>query len=180
MAKYFLGSVGEATAFRMSNGTKQFMFHATSLTDQGINITSSQDEIRAGQGAPIVATFNHDASVQVTLTDVFWKAEYVESKLGVTFTGNAADYQSEELTADSTGKLTLAKALITAFLPCAADKDYLIWYTKQGADNWQAYNGVPAGNELSGFEANTAYCIRYLANDEQRSEEHTSELQSPQ
>ncbi len=170
MAKYFLGSVGEATAFRMNNGTKEFVFHATSITDQGINITSSQDEIRAGQGAPIVTTFNHDASVQVTLTDVFWRSEYVESKLGVNFAANAADYQNETVTSDNSGTLTLAKAPITALLPCSEDAAYLIWYSKEGSDEWHAYNGAVSTNTITGFENNTKYCVRYLANDEQARE----------
>ena len=171
MAKYFLGSVGEATAFRMNaDGSKTFMFHATSLTDQGINITSSQDEIRAGQGAPIVATFNHDASVQLTLTDVFWKPEYVESKLGVSFAANANDYQNETVLADGSG-VTLNKAPVTALLPCSAEAAYLIWYSEQGSDDWQAYTGTVSTNVLStGFTSGKTYCIRYLANDEQARE----------
>lgn len=171
MAKYFLGSVGEATAFRMNaDGSKTFMFHATSITDQGINITSSQDEIRAGQGAPIVATFNHDASVQLTLTDVFWKSEYVESKLGVNFAANANDYQNETVVASASG-LTLRKNPVTALLPCSADAAYLIWYTEQGKDEWQAYSGTVSGNILAtGFTNGKTYCVRYLANDEQARE----------
>ena len=171
MAKYFLGSVGEATAFRVNaNGSKSLIFHATSLTDQGINITSSQDEIRAGQGAPIVATFNHDASVQLTLTDVFWKSEYVENKLGVTFGGNTSDYQSEthEATADG---LTLKKNPVTALLPCSSDEAYLIWYTEQGKDEWKEYTGTVRNNVLTtGFTNGKIYCVRYLANDEQARE----------
>ena len=171
MAKYFLGSVGEATAFRMNaDGSKTFMFHATSLTDQGINITSSQDEIRAGQGAPIVATFNHDASVQLTLTDVFWNPEYVESKLGVSFAAHANDYQNETVLADGSG-VTLNKAPVTALLPCSAEAAYLIWYSEQGSDDWQAYTGTVSTNVLStGFTSGKTYCIRYLANDEQARE----------
>lgn len=170
MAKYFLGSVGEATAFRMNNGTKEFVFHATSITDQGINITSSQDEIRAGQGAPIVATFNHDASVQVTLTDVFWKREYVESKLGVNFAANATDYQNETVTSNASGEITLEKAPITALLPCSENAAYLIWYAKEGSDEWHAYNGTVSTNTLTGFANSTRYCVRYLANDDQARE----------
>lgn len=171
MAKYFLGSVGEATAFRMNNdGSKTFMFHATSLTDQGINITSSQDEIRAGQGAPVVATFNHDASVQLNLTDVFWKKEYVESKLGITFTGNTTDYQSENCVAGAGGVdgLTLKKNPVTALLPCSTNDAFLIWYTEEGKDDWKAYEGPVNNNVLTtGFTEGKTYCVRYLADDEQ-------------
>lgn len=171
MAKYFLGSVGSAEAFRINgDGSKTFMFRATSLTDSGINISSSQDELRGGTGAPVVATFNHDATVELNLTDVFWKPEYVESQLGISFAAGATDYQSETKVATASG-ITLDKAPVTATLPCSADAAYLIWYSVQGAEDWYPYTGTVDGNVLgTGFVNGTTYCVRYLANDEQARE----------
>ena len=173
MGKYFLGSVGTAEAFRVDgDGKKRFMFRSNTLTDSGVNVTSTQDEIRAGTGEPIVFTFNHDTSVQLTLTDVLWRAEYIEAKLGGQFTANASVYQSETHTADGEGKITLDKAPITAQLPCEDDPAFVIFYAKKGSDNWKMCEGkLTAGEkELSGFDADAEYCIRYLANDEQARE----------
>ena len=171
MAKYFLGSVGEATAFRVNaNGSKTFMFNATSLTDQGINISSSQDEIRAGTSAMVQATFNHDTSVTLTLTDVFWKAAYVEAKIGQKFAANTTDYQFEEHQATTGGVVTLTKEPVTALLPCSSTAAPLIWYSLQGADDWKEFTGTINGATLTDateFVAGQTYCIRYLASDEQ-------------
>ena len=73
---YFLGSVGRVDAFRMVNGAPQLAFVSKTMTDQGLNTSISADDIRAGQGAPIVARFYHDANVEITLTDVMFKPEY--------------------------------------------------------------------------------------------------------
>ena len=171
MGKYFLGSVGTAEAFRIDGeGRKRFMFRSNTLTDQGINVTSTQDEIRAGTGAPIVFTFNHDTSVQLTLTDVLWRAEYIEAKLGGQFTANATDYQSETHTADASGEIELDKIPVSSTLPCAKDKAYIIFYAKKGTDDWKMYDDadfVAAEKTLEGLEANAEYCVRYLANDDQ-------------
>ena len=180
MAKYFLGSVGEATAFRINaNGSKTFMFNATSLTDQGINISSSQDEIRGGTGAIVQATFNHDTSVQLTLTDIFWKSEYVEAKLGQKFAAtkngnNITDYYSQEVVmASASNSITLDHAPIPALLPCSSQEDYLIWYAPQGTDDWKelVVSGV-AGNVVTAVDSIAAgtYCFRYLTRDEQARE----------
>lgn len=173
MAKYFLGSVGSAEAFRIgANGSKQLMFRATSLTDSGINVTSSQDEVRGGTGAPIQFVFSHDASVEITLTDVFWKKEYVEAQLGLTFTGNATDYYSDSNVAGA-GTLTLHKTPVSAALPCSDEPAELIWYAKKGSEEWKAYAGeVGEGNVLTSadFENGVEYCVRYLINDDQAQE----------
>lgn len=179
MAKYFLGSVGEATAFRINaNGSKTFMFNATSLTDQGINISSSQDEIRAGTSAMVQATFNHDTSVTLTLTDVFWKPEYVEAKIGQKFAAtkngnNITDYYSESVTVTAGTTVTLTYNPIPALLPCSTQTSYLIWYAPEGSDNWKELEVASvSGNVVTATSALAAgtYCFRYLMRDEQARE----------
>ena len=135
MTKTFLGSVGEVSAFRMhGDGTKEFMFTAKTLTDQAVNISATQDELRGGTGAVVQATFVHDVSVSLTLTDIFWKQGYVEAKLGKQFNRNANDYYTEPLTiSGSTAALSYEPKPIT--LPCSEDQSYFITYAKQGSDD---------------------------------------------
>ena len=84
MAKYFLGSVGTAEAFkRNDNGELELAFVSKTLTDSGLNISTTKDDIRAGQGAPIQFSFYHDTNVEINLTDIQWKHEYLEAQLGV-------------------------------------------------------------------------------------------------
>ena len=99
MAKYFLGSVGSAEAFRMVNGKPQMAFVAKTLTDSSISVTITKDELRGGTGAPVVTNFFHDPAVAITLTDILFKEGYVEAQLGTNFTNNASAYQSETIRA---------------------------------------------------------------------------------
>lgn len=169
MAKYFLGSVGTAEAFRRVGNTLKLMFRANTLTDSGINVSSTQDEVRGGTGAPVVFTFNHDASVGLSLTDVLWKSEYLEAKLGDTFKnqGQTADYFDEEeaLVADTNGKLTLSKVPVTATTACDASS-YVIMTSLVGSEEWKMFEGDPvisgSGATIDGFENGKSYCVRYL------------------
>ena len=98
MAKYFLGSVGKAEAFkRDENGNLQLAFVSKTLTDSGLNISTTKDDIRAGEGAPVLFSFYHDANVEITLTDVLWKPEYLEAQLGANFESGNEDYITREV-----------------------------------------------------------------------------------
>ena len=51
---FFLGSVGKAEAFRRGDdGQLTLAFVSKTLTDSGLNISTTKDDIRAGEGAPI-------------------------------------------------------------------------------------------------------------------------------
>src|SRR5574344_2120175 len=109
MAKYFLGSVGSAEAFRMVNGQPEMAFVAKTLTDSSISVTITKDELRGGTGAPVVTNFFHDPAVAITLTDILFKEGYVEAQLGTHFTNSASAYQSETILAKTQGELELKK-----------------------------------------------------------------------
>ena len=161
MAKYFLGSVGKAEAFRYdaSTGERTIAFVSKTLTDSGLNISTTKDDIRAGEGAPIQFSFYHDASVEITLTDVLWKPEYLEAQLGANFTTGSEDYISDEVTFTE-GEVSYTKTINKIPFPC--EEDYLVWGAKKGTDEWQKITYDSSAKKLSLLNASGAYCIRYL------------------
>ena len=164
MAKrYFLGTVGKAEAFRVDeNGNLQLAFVSNTLTDSGLNISTTKDDIRAGQGAPIQFSFYHDPSVEITLTDVLWKPAYLEAQLGANFDNNVhEDYITETVTF-TTGEATLTKTPLQLPIGCA-DSQYAIWGTPKGKDEWVMIGYENGKAVLTG--ATGDYCVRYLAND---------------
>lgn len=167
MAKYFLGSVGRAEAFRrLEGGNLELLFSSKTLTDSGINISTSKDDIRAGEGAPVQFSFFHDPSVEITLTDVLWKREYLEAQLGVVFDndGGNADYITETLTASGT-TLTLNHTLQPMPLPCAGGQ-YIVWGSKKGADDWKVLaQSDSVFSTITVADSNGEYCVRYLGLD---------------
>lgn len=171
MAKYFLGSVGSAEAFRMVNGQPKMAFVAKTLTDSSISVTITKDELRGGTGAPVVTNFFHDPAVAITLTDILFKEGYVEAQLGTNFTASAEAYQSETIKAAEAGKLILSKTPVDlGVLKCSDGGTIIAWYSEEGKDDYKAViiSATDAGTKTlsdSGIEANHTYCVRYLASD---------------
>lgn len=178
MAKYFLGSVGSVEAFeRQDDGSYRVAFVSKTLTDSGINTTISKEDIRGGTGAPIQFSFYHDPAVEINLTDVVFKPEYLEAQLGTEFakTKNSHSYASEEVTAGD-GVLHLSgKPIAIEFGPCGG-KINKVWATKRGKDEWKMYDyklelqegPLPAlvVVESSDFVKGDVYCVRYCQDDD--------------
>ena len=172
MAKYFLGSVGSAEAFRMVNGKPEMAFVAKTLTDSSISVTITKDELRGGTGAPVVTNFFHDPAVAITLTDILFKEGYVEAQLGTNFTNNASAYQSETVKAKAEGELQLKKVPVDlGVLKCSDSASTIIaWYSEEGKDDYKAVSisaSDAAAMQLkdNGIESGKSYCVRYLASD---------------
>lgn len=171
MAKRFLGSVGKAEAFRVVDGNLELAFVSKTLTDSGLNIQTTKEDIRGGQGAPIQFSFYHDPSVEITLTDILWKPEYLEAQLGANFnSGIHEGYITKTYTFDANGECTLGandpepKALKD--LNCVEDT-VLAWGAKKGSDDWQVINYASDSKTLTLTKNQGAgeYCVRYLADD---------------
>ena len=173
MAKYFLGSVGRAEAFRMTeDGGLELAFVSTTLTDSGLNIQTTKDDIRAGQGAPIQFSFYHDPSVEITLTDVVWKKEYVEAQLGARFAkdGTQKDFKVATVKFDENGVSTdFTDKVFELNINCPGVEKLAVWGAKQGTDDWKllTFNGsaestgtitLPA-EYIDGKEQ--TWCVRY-------------------
>lgn len=199
MAKYFLGSVGMAEAFRIveNDGDKKFelAFVSKTLTDSGLNISTTKDDIRGGTGAPIQFSFYHDTNVEINLTDIQWKHEYLEAQLGV-YMKNEGD--SEAYYTDAGVKYTGGNSITLARKPkalpvaCMDTDPVTIWFAKQGTDEWDSINltnvaasgdkfvGSFAEEDAGKLQANETYCVRYLANEAKAFNAEISTLIVPQ
>lgn len=171
MAKYFLGSVGSVEAFVKQGNSYKLAFVSKTLTDSGINTTISKEDIRGGTGAPIQFSFYHDPAVEITLTDVVFKKEYLEAQLGTEFKAEGSHgYASKNVTAEA-GKIDLADQPIALNFGACGGELKLIWASEMGKDEWKTYSfdGVTmtAGKfEIPGdFEEGKTYCVRYCKND---------------
>lgn len=181
---YILGTVGTAEAFkRNANGELEHVFTSKTLTESTVNISITKDDIRAGQGAPIVASFYHDPNVEINLTDVMWKKEYVEAQLGTEFkASNPQSYKTERVSGNN-AELEGVAAKIS--LGCGSGEQYLVWYAEENTDDWKvAAQGditVESGKtKIDKLEANKTYCVRYLAEDDRARVAEITSMMVPQ
>ena len=192
MSKYFLGTVGTAEAFRLNEQTKELelAFVSKTLTDSGLNISTTKDDIRAGQGAPIQFSFYHDPSVEITLTDVLWKKEYLEAQLGANFKSTKKeDYQTFEVDFTN-GTGTLPGTIAIKPLPVACGTEaFVLWGAKTGTDEWRNVKYDSTNNTLTIYKEDNSgidetvtgkVCIRTLCGDSRAVEAEISSLIIPQ
>ena len=163
MAKYFLGSVGAAEAFKKVGNDMTLAFVSKTLTDSAVNVTITKDELRGGTNAPVVTNFYHDPAVAITLTDIMFKEDYVSAQLGATWNGlGAAAYQTESFTATE-ASYTLTKTAVALPVVCDVASAIIAWYTIAGEDDWT--KATVTGNAIGGLTSGKKYCVRYLATD---------------
>lgn len=173
MAKYFLGSVGSVEAFeRQEDGSLKLAFVSKTLTDSGINTTISKEDIRGGTGAPIQFSFYHDPSVEITLTDVVFKQEYLAAQLGAEFKKEGAHGYTTEVVEAEDGAPTIPGAKLTLknqplalnFGACEGELRY-VWASEVGKDEWKAYRFKDKVASGEGLEIGKSYCVRYCTQD---------------
>lgn len=169
MKKYFLGSVGKAEAFRMGEDRKlHLVFVSKTLTDSGLNVSTTKDDIRGGTGAPIQFSFFHDPSVEITLTDIVYNHEYITAQLGATFSSagdagnNNVDYITVTKETGAGNSIVLDKPVQPLPLACDGDK-YFVWGTIAGTDDYEECKIGDDYKTITGLLPNTKYCFRYLA-----------------
>lgn len=166
---YFLGSVGSVSAFRRNSaGELELAFVSTTNTDQGLNTTVSADDLRGGQGAPVITRFYHDVATEITLTDVMFKEAYIRSQLGTNFEAEGKAYYCETLPVEGT-TATLTKDPADIEFGCNTGSKKAVWYATEGKNNWI----LAEDSELSGKaltinttklgETPTSVTVRYLA-----------------
>lgn len=168
MANYFLASVGNAEAFRMVNGSLQHVLSARTLTESTISVSSTMEDVRAGQGAKLFGRFNHDAGMTVSLTDAMFKLEYIALQVGSQITNGASKMFTEKLSGTT---LTLSKAPVKMGKSCGLNH-VCAWYREVGCDADQEYTFVefPAGTTTytitpAGATATSEYCVTYFVED---------------
>lgn len=146
---YFLGSVGSVSAFRRdNNGQLQLAFVSTTNTDQGLNTTISADDLRGGQGAPVITRFYHDVATEITLTDIMFKEAYIEAQLGADFSSEGKAYYCETLDV-AEGKVQLSHTPVAMGFGCSTGDYQAVWYAPEGKNNWVLAN---PDDDLTGKE----------------------------
>lgn len=177
MAKAFLASVGNGILMGRVDGELQMMAHVNTLTESTLSITSTQEEVRAGQGAKLYGRFNHDAGLTVTLTDAMFDLNYIAWQVGSELKRGGIVMQTEQVTAtsedwDGTPKPTLrvSKPIQKMGESCGFD-NYLVWYREAGcaaSDDYHSATPVTEGGfvvQAEDIEVGKEYCVSYFTDE---------------
>lgn len=174
MAKYFLGSVGEAEAYEVTRKfsgetTMDLVFTSKTLTESAVNISVNKEQIIDSYNGAPAGVFYHSPNVNITLSDILWNPKFVEASIGSHFNelsdaGNI-EYYMVELTADEHGvahlrgsdkrpcKLDIPSIVDVAFNNSNYQIPYIVMGQLKGDTEWYSYSYNPAGLGTIGAEA---------------------------
>lgn len=174
MAKnYFLASVGNAEAFRKVNGELRHVLSARTLTESTISVSSTMEDVRAGQGAKLYGRFNHDTGMTVSLTDAMFKLEYIAYQVGSTIkeVGGSTMHTEKVSTSETAGTITLPDAApspVAMGKSCGLNK-IVAWARPIGCEGSDDYFLLTqdSGKTFTSdkLEASTEYKVTYFANE---------------
>lgn len=170
MANRFLAQVANGEIFvRKTSGVAKLMSVRT-YTNSSLSISSSNEEIRAGQGAKLYGRFNHSAGMTVQLEDAMFDMNYIRLQIGADLDTNltGSDLYTQSFTATAEAEtITLDKPARAIGESCGL-QDVFVWYRASGCDagsEGETTLKVADGATevaLTGLTTGKTYCLTYF------------------
>lgn len=130
---------------------------AQTLLDSSIDISSSSEDVRGGIGNKLLAKYYHTSVMDINLTDVQFKLEYIAFQTGSTITNGSDIFGSEQVTIMN-NKGTLQGT------PVTYNGAKNVWVSLPGED---AYQTVAVTGKEFDYAATdgTVVCVKYVRHD---------------
>ena len=154
----FLAGVANAEIF---SGDTLFA-SARTLIDSSITIGITAEELRGGQANALWGKYFHTSTFDLKITDAMFNLEYLAANVGAEIERGGDVFKDEELTSNGTGEITLSATAV----PVRTNGTTYAYIrpASQGGAKRTAYL-VTEENKVTGLEANTLYCVRYMYTD---------------
>ena len=152
MANLFLAGVGNVDLFV---GDELFAV-ANTLTDSSISLNVSLEEIRGGQGAKLYGKYAHSSVMNMNLTDVMFRLEFIAKNVGGEIGIGGTAITNEQVTITAAGTVT-----VTGTPTTFGEYGIIGWYRKSNDTVWTT--GTFSNKSLSVADAQIGdiYCVKY-------------------
>lgn len=159
MSKKFLVGVGQVFAY---DSNENLLFTSKTLSTSGIEVSTSNTEIRGGQGNALQYVYYHTGAMSLNLTDTQYNLGMIAANVGSSIVTNNDIWDSEEVTlgAGGTGSVTNGTPKVT---PDGNTTIYGWVEHGNGTSEKVAFTGS-GFTSLLGSE-NDKVCVRYFRND---------------
>lgn len=106
MAKFIIGGVGRVDMY--SQGFTDYIGSSKTLTESGIGLTVTEEEVRGGLGNSVLGSYFHDTGLTLNMTDALFSLEYLALNVGGTISAGANVVTMEQVTTAAGGVITVA------------------------------------------------------------------------
>lgn len=159
MGNSILAGVG---TIELRNGsTGQIIAHSTTLTDSGITIDVSSEDIRGGQSAKLIGKYFHSSNFNLNLTDATFNLEYIALNVGGNITVGGDALETETVTSGA-GSITVTGTPIA----WNGMTDIVGWYYDPSVEKeWHKITFTGKTATVTGLVAGKTLCVKYNSQD---------------
>ena len=159
--KTIMAGVGVVQLFDPS--TQALISTSKTLTESAINMASTAEEARGGQGNMLLGKYYHDTSFGLTLTDQLFDLNYLALNCGGAISAGS-DVMKNEQASVTAGGVVYASETPVAFI---ANGDVTGWYKKSTEDDtaWKKITFTGKQATLSDAQEGDQVCLKYFYND---------------
>lgn len=152
----FLGGVADVELYK---GNSLFAL-AKTMIDTSVAFSITLEDVRAGRGAKLWGKYAHSSTMNVTLTDVMFKLDFIASNVGGNISIGGDVTEAEEVTLGAGGTFSVKKT------PALFNNSLIGWYSKPGENNWTTFTFNSQSGTVPGGQEGDIYCVRYFNTNE--------------
>ena len=156
---YLVAGVGTIQLFDPS--TNALILTSKTLTEEGLNFSSTAEEARGGAGNALLGKYYHDSTFGLTLTDQLFDLQYLALNCGGSIQAASDVMTNEQIT------IAVANTITVAQTPVAFNGAVVGWAKKSTLDDTHyvpiTFTGKTA--TIEGANVGDIYCVKYFYNN---------------
>lgn len=156
---YLVAGVGTIQLFDPS--TNALILTSKTLTEEGLNFSSTAEEARGGAGNALLGKYYHDSTFGLTLTDQLFDLQYLALNCGGSIQAASDVMTNEQIT------IAVANTITVAQTPVAFNGAVIGW-AKKSNESDSAYRLITFTGKtatIEGANVGDIYCVKYFYNN---------------
>ena len=155
---YLVAGVGTIQLFDPS--TNALILTSKTLTEEGLNFSSTAEEARGGAGNALLGKYYHDSTFGLTLTDQLFDLQYLALNCGGSIQAGSDVMINEQVT------ISVANTITVAQTPVEFNGQVIGW-AKKSSEPDSAYRLITFTGKnatIEGTSVGDIYCVKYFYN----------------
>lgn len=153
---YLVAGVG--TIQLLDPVTNALILTSKTLTEEGLNFSSTAEEARGGAGNGLLGKYYHDSTFGLTLTDQLFDLQYLALNCGGSIQAGSDIMANEQVSVEVANKITVSQT------PVEFNGKFVGWAKKSTLDDshYEPIEFVGKTATISGANVGDIYCVKYF------------------
>ncbi len=156
---YLVAGVGTIQLFDPS--TNALILTSKTLTEEGLNFSSTAEEARGGAGNALLGKYYHDSTFGLTLVDQLFDLQYLALNCGGSIQATSDVMINEQVTIATANTITVAQTPVKF-------NDVVQGWAKKATEDDTHYTPITFTGKtatLTGAKVGDVYCVKYFYNN---------------